>query len=90
MFPILLVVYRRLAIAEEREVRTAFGLAWDAYAFGTPRFIPRMRRLATSGVDATTIRTGDGDSARASTVNSRSSVAPVGASGPLDTLERRQ
>jgi protein-S-isoprenylcysteine O-methyltransferase Ste14 len=58
MFPILLVVYRRLAIAEEREVRTAFGLAWDAYAFGTPRFIPRMRRLALSGVDATSIRTG--------------------------------
>ena len=41
MFPILVVVYRRLAIREEREIGAAFGAEWDAYAAGTPRFIPR-------------------------------------------------
>jgi len=47
MFPVLLVVYRALAVSEEREVRERFGPAWDAYAARTPRFIPRRR--ATSG-----------------------------------------
>ena len=41
MFPALLVVYRRLAIREEREVRGPFGEEWDRYAAGTPRFVPR-------------------------------------------------
>ena len=41
MFPILLYVYRRLAIREEREVRVRFGAAWDAYAARTPRFLPQ-------------------------------------------------
>jgi protein-S-isoprenylcysteine O-methyltransferase Ste14 len=44
MFPVLVVVYRRLAIAEERAVRASFGSQWDAYAADTPRFIPRRRR----------------------------------------------
>ena len=44
MFPILVVVYRRLAISEEREVRETFGARWDAYAAITPRFVPRRRR----------------------------------------------
>jgi len=43
MFPIIVVVYRRLAIAEERDVRRVFGHAWDAYAAATPRFLPRIR-----------------------------------------------
>ena len=42
MFPILLVVYRRLAIAEEHEVARQFGEQWDRYAAHTPRFVPRM------------------------------------------------
>jgi protein-S-isoprenylcysteine O-methyltransferase Ste14 len=42
MFPVLVIVYRRLAIREEREVRQIFGAAWDAYARRTPRFVPRM------------------------------------------------
>ena len=46
MFPVLVFVYRRLAIAEEREVRAAFGPAWDAYAMRTPRFVPRLVRPA--------------------------------------------
>ena len=41
MFPILVVVYRRLAASEERSVREQFPEVWDAYAATTPRFIPR-------------------------------------------------
>ena len=41
MFPVLVTMYRRLAVAEEREVRTRFGADWDEYAGRTPRFIPR-------------------------------------------------
>lgn len=41
MFPVLVVIYRRLAIAEEHTVRATFGPAWDLYAATTPRFIPR-------------------------------------------------
>lgn len=44
MFPVLLVVYRRLAIREEREVARTFGTDWNAYADGMPRFTPRLRR----------------------------------------------
>ena len=43
MFPILVVVYRRLATAEECNVRDEFRDAWDVYAATTPRFIPRHR-----------------------------------------------
>ncbi len=43
MFPILLIVYRKLAIREEREVAAEFGAAWDEYAAHTPRFVPRRR-----------------------------------------------
>ncbi len=45
MFPVLVFAYRRLAMAEEREVRAAFEPQWDAYAARTPRFIPRPARL---------------------------------------------
>ena len=47
MFPVLLFVYRRLAIREEREVRERFGAVWDRYAAGLPRFIPRRGRRAS-------------------------------------------
>ena len=43
MFPVLVVIYRRLATAEERTVRATFGTVWDAYAARTPRFVPRHR-----------------------------------------------
>lgn len=42
MFPVLVLVYRRLAIGEEREVRRHFGAEWDAYASRTPRFLPHV------------------------------------------------
>ena len=43
MFPILLVVYRRLALREEREVAAAFRETWEAYAAKTPRIVPARR-----------------------------------------------
>ncbi len=45
MFPALVLVYRRLAIREEREVRAQFGNRYDDYATRTPRFLPRLHQL---------------------------------------------
>jgi len=44
MFPILLVMYGRLAVTEEAEMRAQFGHAYERYAARTPRFIPTLRR----------------------------------------------
>jgi protein-S-isoprenylcysteine O-methyltransferase Ste14 len=49
MFPILVWVYRRLALGEEGEVAARFGPAWIAYAARTPRFIPRPDHRASGG-----------------------------------------
>ncbi len=46
MFPVLLVMYWRLALKEERDTRASFGEAYDDYASKTPRFIPRFRKSA--------------------------------------------
>jgi protein-S-isoprenylcysteine O-methyltransferase Ste14 len=43
MFPVLLVMYGRLAAAEEAEMRQRFGAQWDRYAAVTPRFVPARR-----------------------------------------------
>jgi protein-S-isoprenylcysteine O-methyltransferase Ste14 len=51
MFPILLVVYRRLAIREEREVAARFGEEWERYARETPRFVPRLQRAVPAVTD---------------------------------------
>jgi hypothetical protein len=48
MFPVLVYMYRRLATAEDRDVRRQFGAIWDAYAAATPRFIPRLDRGAVA------------------------------------------
>jgi len=40
MFPVLVVMYVRLAISEERDSEAAFGDAWREYAAVTPQFIP--------------------------------------------------
>jgi len=45
MFPVLLLMYARLAISEEREVRMHFGEEYVRYAEKTPRFIPRLGSL---------------------------------------------
>ena len=42
MFPVLLVMYARLATKEESEMATQFGDDYQEYAKRTPRFIPRM------------------------------------------------
>lgn len=42
MFPILVVMYTRLALREEEEVRAEFPNAYDTYALRVPRFFPRL------------------------------------------------
>ena len=44
MVPVLVLMYVRLAIAEERDSEKAFGDAWQQYAATTPRFIPRLKK----------------------------------------------
>lgn len=44
MFPILLLMYARLALAEEAAMRAQFGAAYERYAQRTPRFFPRWAR----------------------------------------------
>ena len=45
LFPVMLVVYRRLAIREERDVRVQFGPDYDVWAEHTPRLLPHVRGL---------------------------------------------
>ena len=42
MFPVLVFMYVRLAIFEEREAEKEFGLVWRDYAAHTPRFLPHL------------------------------------------------
>lgn len=49
MFPVLLVMYGRLAITEEAEMRALFGEAFRLYADRTPRFVPRLPGAAATG-----------------------------------------
>jgi protein-S-isoprenylcysteine O-methyltransferase Ste14 len=44
MFPILLLMYARLAITEEAGMRKQFGAEFETYAARTPRFLPSLRR----------------------------------------------
>lgn len=44
MFPVLVVMYVRLARAEEREALATFGGAYAAYLATTPGFLPRWQR----------------------------------------------
>lgn len=46
MFPILLGMYWRLALHEEREVEADFADAYRRYAARVPRFVPQLRMLA--------------------------------------------
>lgn len=48
MFPVLVVMYARLARKEEAEVRDRFGEAWDIYASHTPAFFPRWSSFKSS------------------------------------------
>lgn len=49
MFPVLLVMYGRLAVTEEAEMRAQFGAAFDGYASRTPRFFPHLWQQANAG-----------------------------------------
>ncbi len=44
MFPVLVVVYVRLARREEAEAAATYGEAWNRYASRTPAFLPRWKR----------------------------------------------
>jgi protein-S-isoprenylcysteine O-methyltransferase Ste14 len=46
MFPILVVMYVRLARREEREVLKEFGETYARYAADTPAFFPRLGQLS--------------------------------------------
>lgn len=50
MFPILVVMYVRLALTEEQDAKRDFGAAYESYALRTPRWFPRLRR-ATSNIE---------------------------------------
>ena len=43
LFPILVVVYYRLALREEAEMTAGFGAEYENYMLQTPRFIPRFK-----------------------------------------------
>ena len=45
MFPVLVIMYVKLARAEEREALAAFGDEWRAYAAAVPAFVPRPGAL---------------------------------------------
>ena len=59
MFPILLVMYARLAITEETEMRKQFGAEFDAYAVRTPRFFPSLRKEPPAARDIAPTRRAD-------------------------------
>lgn len=48
MLPILLIMYWRLALHEEREVEAEFGNDYRQYAARVPRFLPNLRTLGGS------------------------------------------
>ena len=45
MFPILLVMYWRLALREEREVEDEMGDVYRRYAARVPRFVPHLQDI---------------------------------------------
>ena len=48
MFPILLVMYWRLAVTEEAEMHAQFGDEFERYAQRTPRFIPHWSQRSSA------------------------------------------
>ncbi len=48
MFPILVWMYVRLAIAEEHDAQREFGATWEHYAAVTPRWFPHWGRPNTA------------------------------------------
>lgn len=54
MFPVLTIMYVRLAQAEEKDARAKFGDAYARYAAEVPGFLPRIRRLFDRGTAGST------------------------------------
>lgn len=50
MYPVLVVMYWRLAILEEHQVMAEFGETYSRYASRTPRFLPRAPLNALSTI----------------------------------------
>lgn len=48
MFPVLVWMYTRLAIQEEREMHNQFGEEYERYAAKTPAFLPRLSKKSRS------------------------------------------
>ena len=48
MFPILLLMYWRLSLREEREALAEFGERYRQYAARVPRFFPKFRTLVSA------------------------------------------
>ncbi len=48
MFPVLVFMYVRLALREERDSEREFGQLWRDYAQRTPRFFPRFNKADES------------------------------------------
>lgn len=65
MFPVLAVMYTRLARNEERKLRREFGALYDGYAARVPAFIPRWRPLPADPGHATDVPAGNGEKAGA-------------------------
>jgi protein-S-isoprenylcysteine O-methyltransferase Ste14 len=49
MFPVLVFMYVRLALREERDSEREFGELWRNYAQRTPRFLPRFNKAEQGG-----------------------------------------
>ena len=52
MFPVLVFMYVRLALSEEREALAAFGDEYWRYMLRTPRFVPRLAGRSCRPADA--------------------------------------
>lgn len=52
MFPVLALMYVRLARAEEQEAHSFFAEAYDRYAEQVPRFFPKLNRIFNSGASS--------------------------------------
>ena len=53
MFPVLLIMYGRLSLSEERDSAERFGEEWEAYAATTPRYLPALSSPSRSEVPDT-------------------------------------
>ncbi|MGR3271742.1 methyltransferase family protein [Thalassococcus profundi] len=51
MFPVLVVMYWRLSLAEERQAEAEFGEAYRRYASRTPRFVPKLSGTSPMAAD---------------------------------------